>query len=262
MRSRRRLAAQQDEPPPPRLGRRAKRFLWGPHPAAKAKDGFVSRYLNRYLSTPVSSALQHTAITPNQVSVAVSLLALPILVAGWLGHFAAVGVLLQLASVLDGVDGELARAKGLKSPFGALPDTVLDYTVDAVGVMALGLALLRRDVLDPEWALLLVSATIAVRLISQFVVKNTPFPKAHLLGDTRDTVTFILFLAALLAEWWHPHTVVAALLFINVWRLDNMVYRLLVFWRHNAYEASLPVGGRLTDGAPASGIPQVSVDEK
>ena len=202
------------------------------HPLSKPEDGPVSRYLNRYLSSFVSRLLLKTNVTPNQVSIAISLFAIPILLSGLDGHIILAGFLFQLASILDGVDGEIARAKNLNTPFGAILDTLLDYWIDSIGVLALGLALLKEGMFSATFVLSLVTFTVAIRLISQFVVKGVPNTKAHIYRDTRDVVTFLIFIGAMLTgllanSLWF----VLALLFVNAWRLDNMFYRLLVFWR-------------------------------
>lgn len=209
------------------------------HPSSKPKDGPVSRYLNRWLSAPVSTFILKTNITPNQVTIVISLLTIPMLVAGIYGYIIVVGFILQLASVLDGVDGEIARSKHLNSEFGALLDTVLDYWIDSIGVMALGLALIERGMLSAPLTLSLVTFTVAVRLISQFVVKTAPYTKSHIVGDTRDVVTFLIFIGATLTGLLGSWCLVVTLLLVNIWRLDNMIYRLLTFWRLACVPAEL-----------------------
>ena len=95
-------------------------------------DGVVSRHLNRRLSRPIARLLSHTPATPNQVSV------LSLAIAG--GAFAAFvsglpilgGLLAQLCSIVDGVDGDLARLTGSSSRFGGFLDAVIDRYADAL----------------------------------------------------------------------------------------------------------------------------------
>lgn len=94
-------------------------------------DGLVSRYLNRPLSRPMARALQRTPATPNAVTLftlALSAVCGAVLCAGWsiVG-----GVLIQAVSVVDGVDGELARLKAMSTRFGAVLDAVTDRYADA-----------------------------------------------------------------------------------------------------------------------------------
>jgi CDP-L-myo-inositol myo-inositolphosphotransferase len=50
------------------------------------------------------------------------------------------GVLVQLASVVDGVDGEIARASLRASPYGGFLDSVLDRAGDAAVLVGLAVA--------------------------------------------------------------------------------------------------------------------------
>ncbi|MGE0601143.1 MAG: CDP-alcohol phosphatidyltransferase family protein [Dehalococcoidia bacterium] len=95
-------------------------------------DGIVSRYLNRPLSRPAARALVSTPVTPNAVTAFTLLLAVAagaMVAAGW--HIAG-GIAIQAVSVVDGVDGELARLKGMATRFGEVFDAVTDRYADAV----------------------------------------------------------------------------------------------------------------------------------
>lgn len=94
-------------------------------------DGIVSRYLNRPLSRPAARALRGTSLTPNAVTTFTVLLAFAtgaMIAAGW---NIAGGIAIQAVSVIDGVDGELARLKNMASRFGAVFDAVTDRYADA-----------------------------------------------------------------------------------------------------------------------------------
>ena len=95
-------------------------------------DGLVSRYLNRRLSRPAARALSSTALTPNVVTMLTLALAAAtgaMIAAGW---NIAGGILIQVVSVVDGVDGDLARLKRMTTRFGAVLDAVMDRYEDAV----------------------------------------------------------------------------------------------------------------------------------
>ena len=88
----------------------------------KSTDGWFSRTLNRPISRAVSYVLLTLRLTANHASVLVLLLGLAVaLIAAQPGYLAlaTVGVLFHLASVLDGVDGEMARATLTESEIGA-----------------------------------------------------------------------------------------------------------------------------------------------
>jgi phosphatidylglycerophosphate synthase len=94
-------------------------------------DGIVSRYLNRPLSRPAARVLRPTPLTPNAVTAFTVLLAFATgaaLAAGW---NIAGGIAIQAVSVIDGVDGELARLKNQATRFGSVFDAVTDRYADA-----------------------------------------------------------------------------------------------------------------------------------
>ncbi|MBI4957745.1 MAG: CDP-alcohol phosphatidyltransferase family protein [Myxococcales bacterium] len=127
----------------------------------KPVDGLVSRHLNRHLSLALSRRLVELPVTPNQLSIATFCLCLP---AAWLaaeggyGPTLAAAALMQLNSVCDGVDGELARVRCEASRLGAWLDTVLDDLSNLVFYAALGLG--ARGL--PGGELLAASAWVAV----------------------------------------------------------------------------------------------------
>ncbi len=100
-----------------------------------SKDGLVSRYINRRFSTKIS-ALLVDHLSPNQatlLSFAVNMLA--VLVCFFSPALG--GILYQVSSILDGVDGEIARAKLETSKVGGWLDSVLDRIGDFAFLFAL-----------------------------------------------------------------------------------------------------------------------------
>lgn len=94
-------------------------------------DGIVSRYLNRPISRPMARALRPTAISPNGVTAFTALLAFATGAAIAVGWNIAGGIAIQAVSVIDGVDGELARLKDRATRFGGVFDAVTDRYADA-----------------------------------------------------------------------------------------------------------------------------------
>ena len=131
----------------------------------KDADGPVSRYLNRPISTRASMALAHLPIHPDVVSVVAFLFAL---VGAWaLATSAGLagGILVQASSILDGVDGEIARLRIRSSPGGALLDGVLDRVADAVVIGGLALWALDEGG-DPRSVVLFAVAATAGAMLS------------------------------------------------------------------------------------------------
>ena len=102
-------------------------------------DGFVSRHINRKLSEPVARLLARTRLTPNQATWGAFGIAVLSFVSFALGQNIGGGILAQLSSVADGVDGGLARLKGMTSSFGSFLDSVLDRYADALIVLGMTL---------------------------------------------------------------------------------------------------------------------------
>ncbi len=103
-------------------------------------------------------------VTPNQVSLASFLIAVASALGFALGVPAAGGIAAQVSSVVDGVDGELARARGLESRVGAFVDSMLDRYADVLIVASASVASL--GCLPEPWgllaALLALSGTLMV----------------------------------------------------------------------------------------------------
>jgi len=103
-------------------------------------DGYVSQHLNRPLSLRLSSLLADARVSPDRITVAAfalalggaALLALP----GYLAGLAA-GLVVQLSSVVDGSDGEVARLRQIASSRGGWLDTMLDRYADLAVVLAI-----------------------------------------------------------------------------------------------------------------------------
>ena len=105
---------------------------------AKAGDGPVSRHLNRPVSTRLSMLLAPLGIHADVLSVVSASIGV---LGAWLlarGSGVAGALLVHGSSVLDGVDGEVARLRLRAGPRGALLDGVLDRLVDSGVVVALG----------------------------------------------------------------------------------------------------------------------------
>ena len=89
--------------------------------------------LNRFLSSPLTAVFLKTPLTPNHIT----FLSLSFgILSGFFfsrGHFSSslLGALsFQIAAILDNCDGEIARAKNLKSKFGGWFDIVADVLTD------------------------------------------------------------------------------------------------------------------------------------
>jgi choline kinase/phosphoglycolate phosphatase-like HAD superfamily hydrolase/phosphatidylglycerophosphate synthase len=101
----------------------------------KPLDGAIAARINRTFSqqvvTPTLLAL-YPRITPNQVTLVAFAVAVAAATAFAVGAPIAAAMLVALASVLDGSDGELARLTHRSSAYGAFLDAVLDRAADGI----------------------------------------------------------------------------------------------------------------------------------
>lgn len=187
-------------------------------------EGPVSRYLNRKISVPVAGALAHTPLTPNQVSVIAMAMAM---VALWLlaiGRNVEAGVLIQASSIVDGVDGDLARAKNMASKFGGLFDAALDRLADAA--IAGGMAWYAFSYED--WPAPLVvgfAAMVGFILVSYSRARLETMggmdTASELMGvASRDVRLLLLAVGAVVGQCWLALVIVGAMSYATVaWRL-------------------------------------------
>ena len=106
-----------------------------PRAAIKQDDGFVASFLSAPIANWMLRRLETSSITPNQVTAASALGAIAAAVAFAAGSWPwlVVGaVLLQLSFVLDCLDGQLARHRGIGTALGAWLDTMTDCLEDVV----------------------------------------------------------------------------------------------------------------------------------
>jgi phosphatidylglycerophosphate synthase len=115
---------------------------------SKPQDGFVSRFLNRPISRRITSVLLKFPIHPSTWTI--SIFVLPLIASLFLvrGDYVSVVIgaaIFQVFSILDGCDGEIARAKNLESKFGERLDYLCDFVASLLYVLALGLGLHRLN---------------------------------------------------------------------------------------------------------------------
>ena len=124
---------------------------WFLRDTSKPQDGFIARFLNRPISRTISRRLLKSSVTPNAWTW--SILVLPI--AGFVSlrrgdylGFVSGAALFQIYSIVDGCDGEIARAKYLESDRGRRFDTLCDVLGSVVFAIGLGLGLYRTNSRD------------------------------------------------------------------------------------------------------------------
>jgi phosphatidylglycerophosphate synthase len=113
----------------------------------KATDGWFSRTIDRRVSLAITRRIIRLPLHPHVVTVFTLLVGVA---SGWCaarGDYFGLsigGVLFLAASILDGVDGEIARAKLLQSKTGEWLDTVCDDLTNVVFILGLALGMSGR----------------------------------------------------------------------------------------------------------------------
>lgn len=178
-----------------RSARAAKNMLFDQ--VSKATSGTVARLLNVRISVPISKLIVDTGISPNMVTFFMVLC--PGLFAAYLAtqpddylRLVCAGVLWQLASILDGCDGEIARVKLAETKFGAWFDTVTDNLAYLGGYAALmaGMWHLYPDNYLPIYAGIsaIASMVLTLVLLYSYALKTGTGSLQYYLGDLGNKV--------------------------------------------------------------------------
>jgi CDP-L-myo-inositol myo-inositolphosphotransferase len=200
----------------------------------KASDGPVSRYLNRPLSIRLTRLFLNTKIVPNHISILAFILG--VLGAGFffLGGYINLiigGIIAQIASVIDGCDGEIARLKFKASEFGGWFDAVLDRYGDAFLLFGLTYHVYW---IDGRFLYIIIGflAIIGTFMNSYTADKYDGLmqkklkPGMHYFRIGRDVRTFIIFLGALVNQ---PLLILILIAFIT--NAEN-VRRVLILYKN------------------------------
>jgi len=189
-----------------------------------AKDGFISRTVNRKFSLRMTRQLAKTGVTPNQVTVLSFVTAVFSALLFATSHPVWGGLLAQFTSILDGVDGEIARLKFLQSKYGGLFDALLDRYADFIIVLGMAYAWYASS---GNLTALLVSAAALTGIPMSMLFKekfqnvgNRPYlPEVHdgifrYLPGNRDGRLFIIMLGGILN--WIPAALVLLAMITHV----------------------------------------------
>lgn len=201
------------------------------------EDGFIAKWLNRHLSVRISARLLAHPVTARLSPTAISLVSFLIVLLGALlfvpkGYAASLfaGILIQLASVLDGCDGEVARLTFRSSLFGAWLDTLLDRYGDAA--VATGITWGFWQVHPSPWVWLGGVVALTGFLLTSYSKKEyalrygKSFPKGIWMRlIKRDLRLFGLFLGAVLGYPYFALLALGLLSHVGIGRLFWTVSR-------------------------------------
>ena len=173
---------------------------------ARLKEGYTTGA--RRLATRSMSGLARTRVTPNALTTAGVLMCAAAAVLAYFEYrdellfFWLAALVFVVGSVLDILDGALARAGGKQSPFGAFLDSTTDRVSEAFMLGAIALVFHRRG---NEVALAFTFAAVA----GSFLVSYTR-ARAEALGlkgdvgiGSRAERVVVITAGLVLAPWWH-----------------------------------------------------------
>ncbi len=192
-------------------------------------DGYISRFVNRRVSGPLARGLAGTKITPNQVTWAAFGLALLSFLSFVFGQNIIGGLLAQLSSIIDGVDGGLARLKGMTSEFGGFLDAVLDRYADILILLGLTIWSFSNESYPGIWLVGFLAATGSIS-ISYTRARIGPeyrnlFDRGFQSLASRDVRLFLIMLGALAGQAYFCLIVIAALTNLIVFYRLALVFR-------------------------------------
>ena len=178
-------------------------------------DGFISRHVNRRVSRPLARLLSHTPVTPNQVTI----MSLGVALAGFFSfvydHYIIGALLAQASSVVDGVDGDLARIKKQTSAFGGFLDSIVDRYADALIILGLTIWAVGDGPNTTVWlaGFWTLAGSFAVTY-TRARIENAPrtvFDRGITSAATRDVRLFIIMVGALTGKGLATLMVLASL---------------------------------------------------
>ncbi|MFC1908266.1 CDP-alcohol phosphatidyltransferase family protein [Chloroflexota bacterium] len=178
-------------------------------------DGYVSRYVNRKASEPMARLLARTKITPNQMSWAAFGIAFLSFVSFLLGQNIIAGLLVQLSSIVDGIDGSLARFKGMTSTFGGFLDSVLDRYADILIILGLTVWSWSNETYPAIWlaGFLAAAGTASISYTRARISAEHQhlFDKGFTSLASRDIRLFLIMLGAIIGQAYFCLIVIAVL---------------------------------------------------
>jgi 1L-myo-inositol 1-phosphate cytidylyltransferase / CDP-L-myo-inositol myo-inositolphosphotransferase len=168
------------------------------------EDGFVARYLNRPASRRISEILVRTSISPNGISLlsfAVGIIGAVMFCLGGYTWTILAGLVIQLSSIVDGCDGEVARLRFQSSKFGGWFDTILDRYTDTAIVAGVSFGYWLAHPHAAVWLGAIFALTgfiMASYTKKEFVIRYQSKPPSGLFGKLikRDLRIFAIMLGA------------------------------------------------------------------
>ena len=214
----------------------------------KATDGIISRYINRRISTRITMFIvkKGIKISPNQMSMVSFIIGMISALIYLLGNPLIAGIAVQVSSIIDGVDGELARVLKKTSKQGAFFDAILDRFVDIIVIVCISMYLISLGV---RLELLIISAMLALSgdlMVSYVHARGEASLGIHpvkiglKLGyASRDVRLFVVFIGSVL-EYFVKSILLYTLLALAIISYSYVILKMIDVYKHGKEFTSLP----------------------
>ena len=173
-------------------------------------DGLVSNYINRPVSHQITKFTLHfwPNCNPNIISIISALTGIIGSILFCINFPFLGGIFVQLSSIIDGSDGEVARANGRTSFFGGFFDSVMDRYVDVFIFVGLTFYSLRVLLITQAFLLGIIAITgaysISYTAAKVELKKDINFSRTIQGRDTRLFIVFLAGICAIFSGWAIP----------------------------------------------------------
>jgi len=199
----------------------------------KNTDGIISKTINRRISSKISGWIveKEINISPNEMTVLSFIVSLFAPIFYVIDYAILGGIIAQMSSILDGVDGEIARARGIATKRGAFLDTILDRFSDIAIIMGASVYVFNHTSAEHITFFVCMLALSGCLLVSYLHSAGRSHLGVHpvIAGSiptiaSRDVRIFILFIFSL-ASQLYVQSVLISLIIIAVLSYAYVVIR-------------------------------------
>ncbi len=193
----------------------------------KPTDGIISKHINRRFSTRLFTPLilkLYRNVTPNQVSLLSFAVAVISALLFFLYQPVIGGLFIQLSSILDGCDGEIARLKNMTTGIGGFFDAILDRYADAIILLGMFYYLKLTNMFNLSAVILTSVLAIIGSLMVSYTAARAIADLHYRHRGNRDLRLFILSIGGILS-YLHPVSVFSSMVIIA------LMTNITVMWR-------------------------------
>jgi len=191
---------------------------------------FVNKLINRPLAALAVKALLPTKVTPNQVTVISFFLGILGAVFFSLGkpvYFVWGGILVQLSSMVDCLDGMLARAKDECSAYGAYLDIFLDRVNEFFIIVGYSFGLYRASADFALFVLALVASSLYfLHILLYYITKKLVGDDST--GGTDEMRALLLFFVCVFGLInrldWGIYVFITSTVLVNLYLIANFIF--------------------------------------